>query len=651
MEKLKMQSKNLLENNIEFLKKLFPNIVSETYDDKKQLTKKIDFELLKQELSEYLIETEKERFGLNWPGRKQAIKIANEPIIKTLRPNKIESVHFENTKNMYIEGDNLDVLKCLQESYLGKIKLIYIDPPYNTGKDFIYKDNFNGDLENHLIESGQLNESGKLVTNSESNGRFHSDWLTMMYSRLKISRNLLKKDGVIFISIGEDEVFNLEQICNQVFGENNKIGFISRVQKKGSDKGTYFKPSLDYILVYARNKNSIEGFRTGVDESKFVEIETVGERKGEKYECSKSLYQSSLDSRPNQRYYIKCPDGSFVIPPGNIFPSEIEDGAKIKPLNNDDKVWRWERDSYLQKKDLLVFKKTTSSPLINEHGVQSEWNVYTKRYLLDAQAKGNVPSNLFDSFYNSLGTSSLKSLELDFSFAKPIELIKFIFEITKIDNEFVLDFFSGSGTTAEAIMEFNVERNLNNKFILAQIPELIDENSGAKRSQFSNICELAKERIRRAGAKILEENKNKQGIENLDIGFRVFKVDSSNMKDVYYNPDEIRQDNLFDMVSNIKEDRTDLDLLFQVLLDSGVELTLPIEEKQIAGKKVYFVDGNVLAACFEDNLTEEFVTELAKCQDLLKVVFRDSSFGSDDSRINVEQIFKQYSPDTQIRVI
>ena len=628
MTQLDGKSMNIIEQNIEKLKEIFPEVFSEG---------KIDFSKLEEELGSFKTD-ENERYNFTWNGKSEAKKIALTPSTGTLRPCKEESKDWDTTQNLYIEGDNLEVLKLLQKSYHKKVKMIYIDPPYNTGKDFVYKDNFRDNIKNYLEITGQVDSDGnKLSTNSETSGRYHSDWLNMMYPRLKLARNLLKDDGVIFISIGEDEISNLEKICNEIFGEDNKIGFITRVQKKGSDLGTYFSPTSDYILAYAKNTLKLEPFKVGIDEKIFTKIETDGEKKGELYEDSKSLYQSSLtDLRKGQKYFIDCPDGTKVIPPCRILDEVQREGEKR---------WRWSKERYLKDKHLLVFKETKSSPLLDENGNQSKWNVYTKRYLSDAQEKGNVPSNLFTDFINSQGTSELKKLELTFSFAKPSSLISYLIEICNVKNEIVLDFFSGSATTAHSIFDVNNKKEIRNRFLLIQLPEIIENNN------FKNICEIGKERIRRAGAKILEENKDKEGIENLDIGFRVFKVDSSNMKDVYYNPDEIRQDNLFDMVSNIKEDRTDLDLLFQVLLDSGVELTLPIEDKQIVGKKVYFVDGNVLAACFEDNLTEEFVTELAKCEDLLKVVFRDSSFGSDDSRINVEQIFKQYSPDTQIRVI
>lgn len=643
MTKLDMRTPDFTNENIAQIAALFPNCLTEAKDEKGNIKKAIDFDLLKQELSANIVDGTKERYTLNWPGKKEALVKANEPINKTLRPCEEESVNFDTTQNLYIEGDNLEALKLLQESYLGKIKMIYIDPPYNTGKDFVYKDNFTGDKDEELEASGQKDEEGgRLVANPDSNGRYHSDWLTMMYPRLKLARNLLKDDGVIFISIGDDEVSNIEKIANEIFGEDNKIGFITRVQKRGSDLGTYFSPTSDYILAYAKNQLNLNGFKIGINESQFQKIEEYGDRKGELYEDSKSLYQSSLsDIRKGQKYFIECPDGSKVIPPCEILDEVQREGEKR---------WRWSKDRYLKDKHLLVFKKTKSSPLLDEYGNQSKWNVYTKRYLRDAQEKGNVPPNLFTEFLNSKATSTLKTLDMNFSFSKPKELISYLIEIIGIKDEIVLDFFSGSATTAHSVLEFNAKKNKSNKFLLVQLAENIDGSSIVDKSLYKNICEIGKERIRRASKKILEENKDKEGIENLDIGFRVLKIDSSNMKDVYYKADEINQKNLFDTVDNIKEGRSAEDLLFQVLLDWGVDLMLPIRKEDVVGHKVFFVDNDALATCFEENLDEEFITALAK-KEILRVVFKDSGFANDDIRINVEQIFKQYSPDTEVKVI
>lgn len=627
IDKLNMQTPNYAEINIEKISGIFPNCLTEFIDENGNIKKAIDFDLLKQELSNNIVEGNKERYRLEWPGKKEALVAANNTLNRTLRPKIEDSINFDNTQNLYIEGDNLDALKLLQDNYLNKVKLIYIDPPYNTGKDFVYKDNFTVEKEELLEDSGLLDEYGnKLLKNQDSNGRYHSDWLSMIYTRLKVARNLLHKEGVIYISIDDNEVHNLRKICDEVFGEKN---FIRNViwEKKYSpaNDSKVISDTHDHILVYAKNISEWTMKllpRTEEMNKRYSNPDNDPRGPWKPGGLSAKTYSSKYD------YPVVTPSGKTVYPPtGSCWQVSQE---KLEMLISDNKIY---------------------------FGKEGDAKPQIKQFLTDVQ-DGVVSKSIWK--YDEVGHNQTSRKELTdlfdgeflFDNPKPTTLIERIFDITTFaENDIVLDFFSGSGSTAHAVFKYNLKHNLNLHFILIQIPDRVTVNSVAEQKGYKNICEIGKERIRRAGTKILKENKDKEGIENLDIGFRVFKVDSSNMKDVYYNPDEIRQDNLFDMVSNIKEDRTVLDLLFQVLLDSGVELTLPIEEKQIVGKKVYFVDGNVLAACFEDNLTEEFVTELAKCEDLLKVVFRDSSFGSDDSRINVEQIFKQYSPDTQIRVI
>ncbi|WP_323668663.1 site-specific DNA-methyltransferase [Aliarcobacter butzleri] len=639
MTQLNGKSKDLINENIEKLKEIFPEVFSEG---------KIDFSKLEEELGNFK-EDENERYNFTWNGKSEAKKIALTPSTGTLRPCKEESKDWDTTQNLYIEGDNLEVLKLLQKSYHKKVKMIYIDPPYNTGKDFVYKDNFRDNIKNYLEITGQVDSDGnKLSTNSETSGRYHSDWLNMMYPRLKLARNLLKDDGVIFISIGEQEISNLEKLCNEIFGEDNKIGFVSRVQKKGSDKGTYFKPTLDFILVYAKNANQIKPFKIGVDESKFKEIEQNGDRKGELFESSKSLYQSSLDPMrgcQNQRYYIKCPDGSLAIPRGNYYPELKEDGENISPKTGDDGVWRWAKDSYLNQKNLLVFKKTASSPLVDENGNQSKWNIYTKRYLIDAQQKGNIPSNLFENFLNAQATTQLKSMNLDFSFSKPVELINYLLEITNTKNEIILDFFSGSATTAHSVLELNHKLDTNNRYILIQLPELVDENSGDKKASYKNICEIGKERIRRAGEKV----KSESGKDDLDIGFKVLKLDSSNIKS-WDSDFENLQDNLLEAVENIKSDRTENDLVYEILLKYGLDLTLPIEELNINGKKIYSIGFGSLVCCLDNDIDTDTVEKIAELKkqfeadyglESMRVVFKDSSFKNSVVKTNALQILKQ----------
>lgn len=639
MNKLDMESKNIIESNIEKLKELFPSCVQED---------KIDFDMLKQELLSVVIDDKKEKYQLTWPGKKEAIVLSSERINKTLRPIRAKSVNFDNTENIYIEGDNLEVLKILQESYLNKIKMIYIDPPYNTGNDFVYNDNFVRDENQELIDSGQMSEDGeRMISNPESNGKFHSDWLSMMYPRLKLSRNLLKDDGVIFISIGDDELANLRKISDEIFGEKNFVAFLPRISKRGSSMGKFISPSNDYILCYCKNIEKNSGFvfpQTDEYVSQFKYEDETG-----KYKTS-GLYQSSLDPLRgciNQRYYIECPDGELVIPPGDAMPSTKEDGAKVIPSTKNDKVWRWANASYLENKDNLVFTKTSNSPLINSDGKQANWNVYAKQYLASEDDSKVVPGSIIDGYLNSDASKELKELNIDFSFPKPTDLIVYLMKISKVKNDdIVLDFFSGSATTAHAVYKMNAIDNGTRKFILIQVAENLTNSSANYSNECNTICDLAELRIKNAIEKIQDETDNNM----LDLGLRVFKIDSSNMKDVYYKPSELGQTNLFDMMSNIKEDRTPEDLLTQVMLDLGLTLDLKIEEKTILNNKVYYVADNALVACFDDNVDINIIDEMCKCKPL-KVVFKDMSFKSDKDKINLEERVKKLSLDTEISIL
>lgn len=636
MNKLDMKSKEIIPDNISLIKSILPNVIIN-----EDGAEKIDFDLLKQELSNDILDTGKEKYQLNWPGKKDAIISSNTPINKTLRPHKNISKEFDTTSNIYIEGDNLEVLKILQESYLNKVDIIYIDPPYNTGNDFIYNDKFQRNSEEELLESGQIDEYGnRLVANNQSNGKFHSDWLSMMYPRLKLARNLLSKKGLIFISIGDDELYNLKNMCDEIFGMNNFISCCTRISKRTSNKGNYFKPTKDYVLVYAKKIDEITwkfGAENKVDEKDFI----YEDEKGKYKKNGASLYQPSLDSRPNQRYYIECPDGTFIIPPGTVFPEEVKDGAKVKPLSNNDKCWRWSVDTYLANKDKLMFTKASSScPLVDSEGNPAKWNIYDKVYLNDKIDETLLPEDVIYDYVNSQGTKELLSLNLNFSFAKPVGLIKYLIQLTKLPKDItIMDFFSGSGTTAQAVMELNAEDGGNRKYILVQLPEKIYDG------EQDNICELAQERIRRAG-KSIEESSNAK----IDYGFRVFKLDSSNMKDVFYKPSEVSQTNLFDLMSNIKEDRNSEDLLIQVILDLGLPLNLKIEEKNILSNKVYYVADNALIACFDDKVNIDIIDEICKCNPL-KVVFKDISFKTDKDKINLEERIKKLSPDTEISIL
>ena len=627
MTKLDMKTPNFTDENIEKLAQLFPNIVTESKDEKGNIKKAIDFELLKQELSQNIVDGNKERYSINWPGKKEALLTANQPINKTLRPCEDESVDFENTGNLYIEGDNLEALKLLQESYLNKIKMIYIDPPYNTGKDFVYKDNFTQDKDEFLEDDGQKDEDGgRLVANLDSNGRYHSDWLSMMYPRLKLARNLLKDDGVIFISIDDNEVHNLRRICDEIFGEDNFRNSI--IIKRGaksvqSQFETWDKLGNGYetVLLYTKNSN----YRFPKQLKKLEKPK----------EGSWNNHWRGTD-RPTMRYEI------FNITP--------ETGQ-----------WRWGKERSLQAiknyvKLLMELKKTSETIMQDEI---DKWYLSQNENIdLLRLSKNNKPEHyiaptdtqlLNDVWFDFPPHSSNTLIKLFdnkiFNNPKPFGLIYNILNFGN-KNDIILDFFSGSATTAHAVMQLNAEDGGERKYICVQIPELTDEKSEAYKAGYKNICEIGKERIRRAGKKIVEDS----GKEDLDIGFRVLKIDSSNMKDVYYTPESMSQSILDYQAQNIKEDRRAEDLLFQVLLDWGVDLTLPIVKEKIQGKTVYFVDEDTLVACFDDDLDAELAKEIAK-REPLRVVFKESGYKQDEDKINIDQVIKQFSPDTEVRAI
>jgi len=668
MEKLDLTTPNFTNENIAKLAELFPNCVTEKKNDKGDIVPAIDFDALRQEFSDTIVEGTQERYSLNWPGKREALVTANTPISKTLRPCRDESVDFDNTKNIFIEGDNLDALKLLQETYLGKVKMIYIDPPYNTGKDFIYNDNFTADKEEYDEASGQRDEEGgRLVANPDSNGRYHSDWLSMMYPRLKLARNMLREDGVIFISISDDEQASLKKMCDEVFGIDNFLGCACRVSKKANNQGDFWSPNFDYILSYSKNRQSCEVFFGGVNYDAYDQVETEGGRAGEKYQLVR-LYMTSLDPMRgcvNQRYYIEAPDGALLIPPGNVFPEKNGDGEKIPPKTGEDKVWRWGKERYLLDKDRIVVKKVRSSNLVDAKGGSVKWNVFTKTFLNDVIKNSTAkPNSLIEDHINQKSSHELSKLEIPFSFAKPSSLIEFLCEISQVkSSDTVMDFFAGSASMGQAVMSLNSKKNMSIRYVLVQLPEDLNFDDKNQKSGYmfcekygfeKKITSIAKERIRRAGKQIREEISDKESIENLDIGFRVFKIDSSNMVDVTLSPDEAHPDMFEEQVGNIKKDRSSEDLLFQVLLDWGVDLSLPITREEIAGKEVFFVDGNALAACFDSDINEDFVKTLADKKPL-RVVFRDDGFGkgknADAVKINVEQIFKLKSPTTDIKVI
>ncbi len=626
MEKLKMHSKDLSQDNLAKIQAAFPNCVTERQNAQGQIELAIDFDLLRQELSANIVEGPQERYRLDWPGKREAMLTANAPIAKTLRPAREESVNFDDTENLFIEGDNLDALKLLQETYLGKVKMIYIDPPYNTGNDFVYEDDFAENTEEFLQRSNQKDELGnRLISNPESNGRFHSDWLSMMLSRLKLARNLLTEDGVIFISIDDGEHAALKKLCDEVFGEKN---FFANViwQKKyavsNDDPG--IAPMHDYILVYQKSPSFRRNLlpRTEKQNSRYKNIDNDprGPWSSDNYVSNKSKTE-----RPTLWYSIKHP----------------KTGEDVWP--NEDAVWRYNKEKHQQmiEQDRLYW------------GPDLSYNKpRLKRFLSEIQ-DGIVPSTWWEFTevgHNDEGQKETGNLlgKKIFSTPKPVRLLKRILHISSADDDLCMDFFSGSSATAHAVMQLNAEDGGNRKFIMVQLPEAVDEKHEAYKAGYKTIAEISKERIRRAGAQILEGDCHEDW--NKDIGFRVLKVDTSNMQDVYYQPQQLDQNDLFASVDNIKPDRSSEDLLFQVLLDWGVDLTLPIRRERIQGKDVFIVDDNALVACFEQGISEELIHELAALNPL-RAVFRDNGFASDAVKVNVTQIFKQRSPIPEVKSI
>ncbi len=607
--KLEMMSKNIINDNLKKISQLFPNCVTEG---------KIDFDILKQELSTNIIEDGQERYQLTWVGKKAALVNANTPCYKTLRPVKEKSVFYDKTKNVYIEGDNLEVLKILQESYLNKIKCIYIDPPYNTGNDFVYNDKFNKSENEELTESGQIDEYGnKMVTNNQANGRFHSDWLSMIFSRIKLARNLLTEDGSIYISIDDNEYENLKKICDEIFGENN---FVSNLvwQKNFAPKNDnkYISISTEYVLVYAKNK---EKFNRGLlpREEKHNKGYSNPDNDPRGVWTSGSILATTYSS--SGVYEIIAPNGKKHLPPAG-------------------RCWRYAKETIEQlKKDNRLW-----------FGADGTGVPRVKRFLLE-MPNGIVPQNLM--LYTEVGSNQDGNLELKdlfeaqiFDYPKNTKLLNRIFTIANVkNNDIILDFFSGSATTAEAVMKLNSADESYRKFILVQLPEKYSDKSG--KYNFETICDLGEERIRRAGNKIKKETN-----ANIDYGFRVYKVDSSNMKDVYYAPTDFQQSQLNMFESNIKEDRTSEDLLTQVILDLGLTLDLSIEERKIFNNNVYFVENNSLVACFDDTIDINIIDEICKCNPL-KIVFKESSFKTDSDKINVFERIKKLSNDTEINII
>lgn len=671
-DKLDLKTPNLVTENFEKLAALFPNCVTEGPDGKA-----IDFDMLKQELSEAVIEGNKERYRLEWPGKREAIVTANLPTSKTLRPVREDSVDFDTTENLYIEGDNLEVLKLLQESYLGKIKMIYIDPPYNTGKDFVYKDNFSKKAQEELIASGQKDEyNQRLVANPETSGRYHSDWLSMMYPRLKLARNLLTDDGVIFISINNIEISNVRKICDEIFSEQNFIECITwnkRVPKNDKGIGNIH----EYVLIYVRSiehehlfkmpKEGLEEIfeltsklkkqRVPIPEAE-AEIKKLYKKRG--FDRGITLY-NSLDKDYNLwgKINMSWPNANTFGPRYDVLHPVLK-----KPVKVPDRGWRWKEETFLKELDYdNVIELEDGSYMCGK--IWFAKNLKTQpssiKYLkeVDSMLLRSIISTKSDG---GIETEKLFQNKSVFSYPKPSSLLKSLIESIELENGIVLDFFSGSSTTADAVMQSNSENKLNLKFIMVQLPENLDESINVVDSNSNQVIknaisildllnkphlltELGKERIRRAATKIKEESG-----ADIDYGFRVYRLDSSNMEDVYYKPQDYDQGNLDLFADHIKTDRTPDDLLAQVMLDWGLPLSLPIEQATITGKKVFKVAENSLYACFDTGIDEAFAKEIAK-EAPLRIVFKDSGFKDDTAKTNVKQLLKQLSPETEMKVI
>ena len=644
MDKLNMQTTNIVDENIKRIGELFPNCLTERLNAEGRSEVAIDFDQLRQELSKDIVEGAEERYQFTWPDKRNAIRLANAPTTDTLRPCREESVDFDNTQNLYIEGDNLQVLKLLRENYLGKVKMIYIDPPYNTGNDFVYNDDFSQSTGEYMHNSGQEDEEGnRLVANTESNGRFHTDWLNMIYPRLKVAKDLLSMNGVIFISIDDGELDNLRKVCNEIFGEANFIADIAVVNNlKGRNDKKYIARANERLLMYVRSLE-FEEYGLSLDEkvvSDYKEKDSNGNYR--LLELRKRGGADTRDERPNMYYpfYVNPEDGTVRLEKDETHYLEA------LPVKSDgvDGRWRWGRETAQKNIDYVVGKQVQG---------KDRYNIYEKDYLEDegGQRRIRPKSVMSGASYSTDGaTKEYRALmkPLEFDSPKPVALLRDLVEyaISPTDDSIVLDFFSGSATTAHAVMQLNAVDGGKRKFIMVQLPEATDEKSEAYKAGYKNICEIGKERIRRAGKKIKEESP--LTTQDLDTGFRVLKLDSSNMQDVYYTPAEFNDRDLFE--ENIKPDRKDEDLLFQTMIELGIELSAKIEKKSIAGKAVWSVSDGYLMACFDEEVNETTITEIARLQPYY-FVMRDSSLANDQVADNFEQIFNHYSKDTIRRIL
>lgn len=656
-----MHTTNKADENFEKLAAMFPNAVTETIDENGIVVRAIDKDVLMQEISCKVVEGREERYQFTWPDKKKSVLTANAPINKTLRPVREDetvptgsdsegnpysstgSVNFDSTENLYIEGDNLEVLKLLQETYLGKIKMIYIDPPYNTGNDFVYEDDFAQSADEYISNSGQLDEEGnRLVANTESNGRFHTDWLNMIYPRLRLAKDLLTDDGVIFISIDDNEVSNLKKICDEIFGADNIVAQLTvQLNPRGRNLDRYIAKTHEYVLIYVKNYLNTNCILGVEKEGKMVEEYNKEDERG-KYRLI-GLRNRNQAFNPTTR-------------PNLYYPLYVDSSSKKVSTKKDtqftDEVWPDTPDGIKTCWTWMSKKVDAENNLITAELSNGEWRVFRKDYLVseDGKSATTLVKSIWteNTINNDYGKKAIKELFGSnlMSFPKPPELVKRMIAIGSRDDSIILDFFSGSATTAHAVMQLNAEDRGNRKLIMVQLPEVTDEKSEAYKAGYKNICEIGKERIRRVAKKIAEENPNAK----FDGGFRVLKCDSSNMKDVYYNPEQYEANLFTSLTDNIKEDRTPEDLLFQVMLDLGVELSSKIAEYDVAGKKVFNVADGFLIACFDDDVTEETIKAVAKLKPYY-FVMRDSSMANDSVATNFEQLFATYSPETVRKVL
>ena len=655
MDKLKMHSLDGVERNIERIGKLFPNAITEVIRGGK-VEHAIDFDVLRQELSDSIVEGREERYQFTWPDKKKAMLAANAPITATLRPVVVDSVGKDGTpggfdsENLYIEGDNLEVLKLLQETYLGKVKMIYIDPPYNTGNDFVYEDDFAQSADEYMENSGQYDEEGnRLVTNTESNGRFHTDWLNMIYTRLKLAKDILSDDGVIFISIDDNEVDNLRKCCDEIYGNQNFIAHIIHKNNSMKNQSKYVGISTEFVLIYAKDitvLNEKQGsWRTkkkgAADinatfnklKDKGLPLDIIREEIMEMYSRPKYAHLSRWN-KVDDKGVFKDADLSRSNGPKNYTIINPHTGKEC-PIPNRGWGKSYEELLRLQKEDLIWYGDENTAPGMKSYLTEDSESVFDNFVFADTASDKKMIDKMFGRAV--------------FEFPKSMEMMKQLISLCAKESDVILDFFSGSATTAHAVMKLNAEDGGHRKFILVQLPEKTDEKSEAYKAGYKNICEIGKERIRRAGKKI-KEDAGLKATADLDIGLRCLRLDESNMRPVYYTPDEVGQEDLFSLVDNVKSDRTPEDLLFQVMLDLGVLLSSPIEVKEIAGKKVFNVADGFLLACFDHDVTEETVKAIAQMKPYY-AVFRDSSMANDSVATNFEQIFETYSPDTVRKVL